>query len=319
MAGIRNDGVMTARAQLSGLAVRRVKPRPSRLTRAQAHTGWLLIGPAGFVVLVFHVIPLLALIYFSLTNYSVFSPPKWVGFDNYVGLIQSEQFRTAMRNTVLYAAGYVFPNLVVALALALLLSQRIAGVGLFRSVYFLPVVVSTTSISVMGLWVFERQFGLVNYLLTLAGVPPQAWLLDESLAMPAIIAISVWQFVGYNVVIFMAGLNGIPEELYDAAKIDGAGPWARLLFVTLPLLAPITFYAFLTTTIYAFQVFVPVLVLTGGGPGVNSTSTVVLTIYRTAFQFARFGEASAMAVVLLVLVLVLTLINFRFFAPRETY
>lgn len=295
------------------------KRRRGGLARAQARTGWMLVLPSAIFVALFQIIPIIVMFYLSFTNYCGFRPPEWVGLNNYTRLIHSRDFATAIRNTAYYAAGYVIPNIVVALGLALLLNQRVKAVGLFRSIFFVPVIVSTTSISLMALWVFEPRFGLINYSLSLLHLPRQGWLFDRHLAMPTIIAICIWQYVGYNVVYFLAGLQDIPQELYDAAAIDGGGKWAQFRYVTLPLLAHTTFYAFLTTTIYAFQVFVPILVLTGGGPGRNTTSSLVLTIYEYAFNNFKLGQASAMAVVLFLFIMVLTVVNFRYLSPEEIY
>lgn len=287
------------------------------LCREQTRLAWLLILPPALILLFSHILPLLGLVVISMTNWSGLQPPAFVGASNYAHLPASLEFQAALRNTFVYVAGYVIPNLAIALAIALLLNQKLRGSGFFRSLFFLPIVVSSTSVAVIGLFIFERQFGWLNYLLSLINIPSQGWLQDSNQAMPTIIVINIWQFVGYNVVIFLAGLQAIPEDLYEAATIDGARAWGRFRHVTLPLLAPITFFAFITTCIFAFQVFATIVVLTQGGPGVDSTTTLVYSIYRTAFQYFELGKASSMAVVLFLLVLVFTLVNFRFFGTTS--
>jgi multiple sugar transport system permease protein len=278
---------------------------------------WLLVLPATVHVAVFALIPVLVLVYLSFFQFSPLAPPIWVGLQNYSDLLTGNEFSNAFRNTAIYAGGYTAINLVIAIAIALMLNQRVAGAGAFRGIYFLPMAMSGTSFALIGLWILDTRFGLLNYLFSVLNLPPQSWLLQSSEALKAIIGVSVWQSVGYNVVVFLAGLQAIPAELHEAAALDGARGWSKFRLITLPLIRPVTFYALLTTTIFAFQVFAPILVLTGGGPGRDTTTSIVLAIYRNAFLGLRFGAASAMAIVLLAIILTLTLVNFRIFSPRD--
>ncbi|MBN2470238.1 MAG: sugar ABC transporter permease, partial [Anaerolineae bacterium] len=217
--------------------------------------------------------------------------------------------------TFLFAIGGVTTNVVLGLAFALLLNSRIKGQTLWRVLYFLPVITAPLALGVMFSFMFNRNYGLINNLLAALGLPRQAFLTDPGQAMAVLIAIAVYQYVGYYIVIFVAGLQDIPQDYYDAARVDGASRWQELRFITLPLLRPVTLFVVVTNTIGALQVFDLVFATTGGSPA-NSTMTVVLHMYNTAFRFSRMGRASAMAFVLFGIILVITIIQLRLFRDR---
>ncbi len=271
---------------------------------------YLFLTPAFVGLLVFSVIPFAQSLYYSFTKYNVLSAPEWIGLDNYRQLFQSKVFWTALANTAYYTVCTIPAKLILGLALALLLDQGLRGVSVFRLFYYSPVVTSMISVSVIWLWVYHPSSGLLNMALEAVGLPAQRWLGDPKLAMPSLMGLGVWKNFASTMVIFLAGLQGIPKTYYEAASIDGAGGWSQFWHVTLPLLRPATFFNVVTMAIASFQVFEQMYIMTEGGPG-YATTTLVFEIYREAFQKFHMGYASAFAFVLFVIVLVLTLLNFR--------
>lgn len=263
-------------------------------SRARIPTGLLFLLPVIATFAFVRIVPTLSAFYLSFTDYSGLESPVWIGLDNYRALLGDEVFRTALLNTAIYTAGVIIPSVLIGLGIAILLNTRLILRGLFRTLFFLPVVVSFVSIAMIWSYLLNPQFGVINWLLSLVGLPHVAWLDSSSTALPTLIAIGVWKNIGYTTVIFLAGLQGIPSELHESAKVDGASALQRFRDVTWPLLRPVTAFLALMTGITAFQAFDHVLVLTAGGPA-NATTTVVLESYKAAFQFLRFGYASAMA------------------------
>jgi len=202
------------------------------------------------------------------------------------------------------------PKMILGLIFAIMLNRAMKGVAIFRAAFYAPVVTSMVAVSIVWLWLYHPQSGPFNQILTALGLPRQMWLLDKNLALPSLMLLGVWKWAGLSMVIYLAGLQGIPEVYYEAASIDGANRWRQFRHITLPLLAPATFYLFVTTAISSFQVFEQMYIMTEGGPGFATTS-VVFEIYVEAFQRFKMGYASAMAVVLFILILILTLISFR--------
>lgn len=267
------------------------------ITRSRIPTGLLFLLPVIATFVVVRVIPTLSAFYLSFTDYSGLASPVWIGIENYLLLLGDEVFRTALANTTIYTAGVIIPSVLIGLAFAMVLNTRLIFRGLFRTLFFLPVVVSFVSIAMIWSYLLNPQFGVVNWLLSVVGLPHVAWLDSSTTALPTLTAIGVWKNIGYTTVIFLAGLQGIPSELHESAKVDGASAWQRFRDVTWPLLRPVSAFLALMTGITAFQAFDHILVLTAGGPA-NATTTVVLESYKAAFQFLRFGYASAMAFVL---------------------
>jgi len=259
----------------------------------------LVLGPviAGFVL--------------SFFRWNIISDPVFIGWGNYRELSQDDQFWQALRNTVYYVVGTIPPAVAISLALALALNQPLRGRALFRTTYFLPVVSSTVAVAVLWGWMYNTQIGLFNYVLGLVGIPKVPWITSETWAMPAVIIMSVWKSLGYNMILFLAGLQSIPQDYYEAAEIDGAGSFRRFWDITLPLLSPTTFLVVILSVIASFQVFEQTYILTGGGPA-NSTLTLVLMIFYSGFQDFRMGYASAIAYVLFTLVFIVTMIQWRF-------
>lgn len=283
-----------------------------RLRRREvtAAYGFLLPNLLGFAVFTFF--PVLAALLISFTDWDLLQPPVWVGLENYRTLFADPLFGQVLKNTALYVLGTVPLQMALALAVALALNQRIPGQLFFRTAYFMPVVASTVAVALVWRWIFNYDFGLLNSFLYMVGVQdPPNWLGSTRWALPSIIIMSIWQQVGYSMVLFLAGLQGVPQQLYEAAKIDGAGPWARFLFITLPMLSATTFFVLVIGVINSFQVFDQALIMTQGGPA-NATNTIVYHIYRNAFQFFKMGYASAMAWVLFAIIFAVTLMQFRY-------
>lgn len=248
----------------------------------------------------------------SFTHWDIISPPAWAGGDNYVMLWQSDLFWDVFRHTLTFVALAVPLSVVCSLALALLVNTSVPGTALFRTVYFLPVVSSMIAVALVWSWIYHPEYGLLNYLLHVSGgIAGPAWLDDTFWALPAMVIVTVWKGLGYSMVIFLAGLQTIPQDLYHAATIDGAGAWKRFRHITLPMLSPTTFFILVITLINSFQVFEQTYVLTRGGPA-NATLTLSYYVYQNAFQFFQMGKAAAVAYVLFALVFLVTLLQFRF-------
>jgi multiple sugar transport system permease protein len=271
---------------------------------------YLAIAPwiVGFVC--FTGGPILASIYFSFTDWNVLSAPRWIGLDNYRELVSVDPiFWVALYNTAFYTLGHVPLTLAVALGAALLVNRRVPFIPFFRTVYYLPTVTAGVAVSILWLWIFNPEFGLVNYALGLVGIQGPGWLFSKEWAKPALIIMSAWGF-GEAMVILLAGLQGVPEHLYEAARIDGAGTWDEFRHVTLPMLSPVIFFVLIVSIINSFQVFTNVWVMTRGGPA-DATLMYVLQMYLKAFSDLKMGYTSAMAWILFAIVLALTLLQFR--------
>lgn len=280
------------------------------LRRQEEYLAWLFVTPVALGILLFQIYPVLFSLYVSFTHWNFVTPPRWVGFRNYVELFTTDRFfLTALRNSVVYAVGTVVPGVALALVFAVLLNQEIRGRYVYRAIYFVPVVATTVSISILWTWIYEPNFGILNFLLKQIGITGPLWLGTSRWAMPSLIIMSIWHGLGYNIVILLAGLQAISREYYDAAAIDGANGLQRFRFVTLPLLSPATFFVLVLSVINAFQVFTNVYVLTRGGPA-NATLSLVLYLYQQAFTYEEMGVASAVAYCLFVIIVALTALNF---------
>lgn len=270
----------------------------------------LFLAPTILGLTVLSAGPILATLAISLTKWDLLRAPQFVGFDNFVQLAQDDRFLKALRNTFFYTVVSVPLGLTVSLGLALALNQTIRGIAWIRTAYFLPVVTSTIAIALVWQWIYAPDAGLLNQVLGLVGIPGRKWLVDPTLAMPSIIIMSVWQGLGTNIIIFLAGLQAIPSELLDAASVDGAGRWARFRNVVLPLLTPSMFFTGVLSLIGSFQVFDQIFVLSRPRP-TDATITVVYFIYENGFKFFKMGYASAASWILFIIVAVFTAVYFR--------
>jgi multiple sugar transport system permease protein len=271
---------------------------------------YLFILPSLLFLAVFVVYPILSAFWLSLHRYTLLEPPVWIGFTHYFSLLDDPRFFKAMGNTFLFALITVPIGTVLSLLLAVLINQSLRGIVVFRTAYYLPVVTSFVAVSFIWLWLYEPQFGLFNQALEAVGLPTLAWLRDANTALLSIALLSIWKNAGYNMVIFLAGLQGIPEYLYEAAEIDGASHLQRFRYITIPLLSPTTFFVFVVYFIGALQMFVQSWILTQGGP-LDSTLTVVYLIYQNGFENLKMGYAAAMSVVLFLFIALVTYFNTR--------
>jgi multiple sugar transport system permease protein len=293
------------------LRARRVRV-PSDVGKA----AWLFLAPALVLIFVFFFLPVLASLVLSVTDFDIYSianpqTTRFVGLANYVKLLHAPEFWTALKNTFYFAIVGGPLTIAVSLATALLLNAKLVRFKtFFRTIYFTPFVTTLVAVAIVWRYLYHTRYGLLNYTLSRVGVGPIDWLGDPHWAMPAIIIMSVWKNFGYNMLIFIAGLQAIPQDLYDAAEIDGAGPMRRFFNVTLPLLGPTLLFVGVITMIGYFQLFSEPYVMTQGGP-LRSTTSVVLMMYEEGFRWWRMGYAASIAFVLFVVILIATLIQFR--------
>ena len=268
------------------------------------------LAPSLIPLLLFMVAPMVSSIGLSFVNWNLLSPARWVGLDNYRTLVHDGNFHAALWHTLYFIGGYLPLTFVGGLVIALGLNQRLKGIAWVRTVYFLPVVTSWVVVALVWKWLLNPQYGMVNRLLGLVGIHGPGWWLDPHWAMPSIILASAWKDLGFTMVIFLAGLQAIPEEYYEAASLDGAGRWSRFRNVTLPLLSPASFFVVVISLINNFQVFDQVWVMTQGGPA-GSSSVVVQQIVQNAFSYGRMGYAAAMSWALFAVILVVTAVQLR--------
>ncbi|MEZ4680937.1 MAG: sugar ABC transporter permease [Caldilineaceae bacterium] len=270
----------------------------------------LFVLPSLLFLAIFVVYPIIDAFYLSLHRYDLLTPPIWDGLGRYRLLFDDDRFVKALGNTLLFAVMTVPLGTALSLLLAVLVNQPLRAIYIFRTAYYLPVVTSFVAVSFIWLWIYEPQFGLLNQFLENMGLPTLSWLRDPKTSMLSIAILSIWKNAGYNMIIFLAGLQGVPDYLYEAAEIDGAGPLQRFWHITLPMLSPTTFFVFVVYFIGALQMFTQSWILTQGGP-LDSTLTVVYLIYQNGFEFLKMGSAAAMSVILFVIIAIVTYINTR--------
>jgi multiple sugar transport system permease protein len=284
---------------------------------SEANTAaWFFLAPALLLIFVFFFLPVAASLVLSVTDFDLYgiadpANTRFVGLRNYSRLLQTPDFWAALRNTFYFAFVGGPLTIAVALSAALLLSSKLVRFkGFFRTIYFTPFVTTLVAVAIVWRYLYHTRYGLFNYALSYVGIGPIDWLGDPHWAMPAIILMAVWKSFGYNMLIFIAGLQSIPEELYDAAEIDGAGAFRRFFSITLPMLMPTLVFVSVVTMIGYFQLFAEPYVMTQGGP-LRSTTSVVLLMYEEGFRWWRMGYAAAIAFVLFVVILIATLLQFR--------
>ncbi len=283
----------------------------SKLTRRNTLVAYSFILPNFIGFLCFTLIPVLFSFGLSFLQWDSANPIKFVGFDNFAKMLQDSTFKISFVNTLYYTIGTVSFTLIASLVLALILNKNIAGRVFFRSVFFFPYVASLIAVAVVWNMLFHPDMGPVNSLLVSLGVKnPPRWSASVDWAMPTVIGLSVWKGMGYYMIVYLAALQGIPKELYEAAVIDGANPWQQFKHVTVPMLTPTTFFVVMMLVISSFKVFDTIFIMTQGGPG-RATNVLVYHIYNTAFISFEFGYASAISAVLFAIVLIITLIQFR--------
>ncbi len=297
-------------------ARRSAPPRWSKSRRRRLLTAYAFMLPSLVIMALFMFYPLIRAAWLSLTNYSFFGASQFIGLGNYTHLLHDPQFWGDLGNTAYYAAVTTPVSIVLALGLALLLNRRgLPARGILRAAIFLPAVVSLAVAAIPFRLMFTPSIGLITYWLALIGIHATDWLGSTTLAMPAVIIVGIWKSVGFYMVIYIAGLQTIPREFYEAALLDGASPWQRFRLITLPLLNNTTMFVTIIALIASFQAFDQIYVMTQGGPAF-STETLVMLIYRQGFQNFSMGYASAIGYVLVLIILVFSLIQMRYFNRR---
>jgi multiple sugar transport system permease protein len=282
----------------------------SLMQRRNDIDGYLFIMPWLIGMVFLTVGPMVASFVLSFTHYEILGPVTFIGLENYTDILTDDRlFWQSMQNTFFYVVGSVPVRLIIALLLAVLLNMKFSGTRLFRTIFYLPSVTSGVAVATVWLWMFEPTYGVINNVLRFFGLPGPPWLGSLTWAMPSIIIMS-WIYIGSMMVIFLAGLQGIPRHLYEAAEIDGAGRLMQFRNITLPMLSPTIFFNLVMAIITSFQVFTNVYVMTRGGPA-NATLVYMLYLYNQAFRYIQMGYASALAWILFVIILLITLIQFR--------
>ncbi|MEU6918689.1 carbohydrate ABC transporter permease [Streptomyces olindensis] len=286
--------------------------RPPARDRGTRLLATLFLAPTIVGIVVFTVVPIIGSVVLSLFHWNVIDSPSYAGLANYGEVFGDETVLVSFRNTLVFMVFAVALQLLVALVLALAVNGRMPVWlrSVFRSAFFFPLVLSAASISVVMKYLFNQDFGVINWLLGFVGIAPVPWLTSENAAMATVVLVYVWQQFGFSFLLFVGGLNNIPKEIHEAAALDGATGLRKHLSVTLPLLSPTLLVASVVGIINALQVFEQPYVLTNGGPG-DATRTVVMVIYESAFEQLRFGEASAVGVLLFVLIMAVTALQFR--------
>jgi putative chitobiose transport system permease protein len=285
------------------------------MTRRFSPTPYLFLTPALLVIAVFVLYPMVAVFFYSFTSYDIVTPPKWVGLKNFQDLIVDPIFRLALRNSFVYLI--VTPVLIVlSIILAIIVNRKLPGINLFRGLYYIPAISGSIAVGIIWRWVFDAQGGMLNGVLIWLGVlkEPVQWLATPALTIPIAMLLTIWMGMGYYMMIFLAGLQNIPEELYDAALIDGCNSWQKHYYVTLPGLRPQVTMVLVVSSLAAMEVFNEIYVLFGQLGGImNSGMTMVFYMWYKAFRLQHAGYASAIAIALLVITLVFSIMNIRIF------
>lgn len=290
-----------------------IKKSKMKMSTLEAIWGYVFLSPWLLGMIFFIGGPILASLILSFCEWDLIQKPKFIGFDNFLKIFTSDKrFWASLYNTFYYTVFSVPLGIAGSIAVALFMNQKWKTVRLLRTIYYLPSVTAGVASAIIWMWLFNPDFGLINYVLSLFGIKGPLWLADETWSKPALIIMGLWG-VGGNMIIYLAGLQGIPKQLYEAAEIDGAGMWAKFRHITIPMLTPVIFFNLIMSIVWSFQIFTQVYVMTGGqgGPS-DSTLVLVLYIYQHAFKFHNMGYASALAWILFIIILIFTLIQFKF-------
>jgi multiple sugar transport system permease protein len=292
-----------------GMPSRKITLKSMRIQEQM--TARLFIAPIVIGIILFQLYPTLFSLFISFTRWNLLSPPKWIGLTNYVDLFTTDlHFKNVMSNTATYSAWNVFSGLALGMFFAVLLNQNIRWKNIYRAIYFVPVVAPTVAVALLWQILYDPNFGVFNGILRIFGIQGPNWLGTTTWAMRSIIFESIWAGLGFNVLIFLGGLQGISKEYYEAAEIDGANGIEKFFYITMPLLSPTTFFVLVTGIIGAFQTFDIPFVMTRGGPA-NATQMVVMYLYNNAFAYQKMGLASALAFIVFIVIILLTALNFR--------
>jgi multiple sugar transport system permease protein len=272
--------------------------------------GYAFIAPQFLGILLFTLVPVIQSFFISFTKWDLMSPAKLVGFENYRTVLSDPLTLKVLGNTFFIMLGHIPLTLLFSLLVALALNNRLRGAVFYRTLYFLPNVTSSVAVSLVWLWMFNPDMGMINAMLGLLGVKGPGWLSSTTWALPSVIIVTVWEGIGYCMVVLLAGIGGISETYYEAARIDGANGWTCFSRITLPMLTPTLFFLVITMLIGDFQIFNEVYMMTRGGPA-DATNTVVLLIYNTAFKFFKMGPAAVLSWILFIIIMLATLFQFK--------
>ena len=287
------------------------------MARADAFWGYAMIAPGLIGLLIFYIWPMLQTFYFSFTEWGPFGDAVWTGLANYRELFHGPEFLMALRNTLVYTVLSVTITEAIALVLAVLLNQKLRGMSVYRTLYFIPVVTMPVAIGLVWRWLYNSDYGIINYLLSLIGIEGANWLSDPDLALYSIVVVGVWSGLGYALVLFLAGLQTIPAEYYDAASVDGAGALVKFFRITLPLLSPTVFFVTVISLINSLQVFDLIFVMISSGRGastspvIDQTQSLVYLFYKNTFVINEQGQGAAVVLTLFIIIVLITLVQFR--------
>lgn len=284
--------------------------KKQKISKLQNDGKWavVLLAPNIVGFLLFMLIPVIMTFVFSFTRYDIITAPEFIGLGNYIEMVNDPIIHQVTKNTVLYSLMVVPIGMCLSLLLAVLLDQKIKLKRFFRAAYFIPAITSMVVVAIVWQWIYNPEFGILNWVLSFLGLEGRKWLLDPVTALPALAIVGIWKNAGYNMIIFLSGLQGISNSYYEASMLDGASKWQQFKSITVPLLMPTTFFVFVTSVISSFQVFDQVMLMTNGGPG-RATSVLAHYLYQNAFKYFKMGYACAIAVLLFAIIMILTVIN----------
>ena len=274
-------------------------------------SGHLMILPCYIIYLLFILLPVLMTVWYSFREYDLFTHSTFIGLNNFIRLFSDPIFLVSVKNTFIYAIGTIIPQITIGLLLAVILNGNIPGKGFFRLAFYIPYLVSMVSVAMLWLWIYDPATGVLNRFIEFIGLKPQRWLFDMKLALKSLMFMGIWKMSGYNMIIYLAGLQQIPQQFYEAADIDGINNFRKFFHITIPLIQPTTFFLVVINTIQSFAVFEQVNIMTDGGPS-NATTTIVHQIFERGFVDFQMGYASSMGVLLLFITIILTMVNFKY-------
>ena len=278
--------------------------------RDDSRYAWVMLLPNIVGFLMFMLIPVVATFVLSFMQYDMLTPAKFVGFKNYIDMLNDSIVWQVTGNTILYTILTVPVGMCISLILAVMLDQKIAFRRFYRAAFFLPAITSMVVVAIVWQWIYNPDYGILNYFLSIFGIQGPKWLLDTKTALISIAIVGIWKNAGYNMLIFLSGLQGISTSYYEAAELDGAGKLQQFWYITVPMLKPTTFFIFIMSVISSFQVFDQVMLMTKGGPG-RATSVLVHYLYQNAFTYFKLGYACAIAYLLFFIIMVITIFNMR--------
>ncbi|MGE5606602.1 MAG: carbohydrate ABC transporter permease [Bacteroidota bacterium] len=297
--------------------------KPPHGTKFRRHwrewlAGYLMLLPnfAGFFI--FMLAPIIATIFIGFTNWDLITAPKWVGLLNYQLLFRDPVFWNALKVTILFTIANVPIQSFLALMVAILLNRKLKALNIFRTLFISPWICMPVAIGLVWYWIYNREFGYINHLLAMLNIPKIGWLTSQDIALWAILTVNIWEYLGYHIILLLAALQIIPQELHEAALVDGASGWSRFWHITMPVISPIFFYDLVVNMISTLQIFDLPLAMTKGGPG-NSTRVFNVYLYQKGFSFLQMGQASAMGVVLFIFIIICTVLTFKYIGSRVNY